>query len=91
VADAPQARDEIDHGEHDRAQQIRQQGVPQCGGPDRSGLEVGVGHLIGHSQREGQVGEIELRRWFSLVEVDPAPMVRVVQERIPGGVDGVHH
>jgi len=45
--------------------------VPESGAPYRFGGQVGVGHLIGHADRESQVGEIGVGGFVVVVEVTP--------------------
>ena len=50
---AAQARDEVDDGrEDDRAEQVGQQRVPQDSSADHRVLQVSVGDLEGHPERE---------------------------------------
>jgi hypothetical protein len=51
---------------------IRQEGVTERGGPNRRGLQVGIGDLERHPDGECEVGEVEVTGWGGLVEVDPA-------------------
>ena len=58
-----QAGDEVDRRcDDDGHQRERHQGVPQCRPPDLLGLDVGVGDLERHADREGQVGEVAVFR-----------------------------
>src|SRR4029453_17877861 len=49
----------------------------------------GCGHLEGHPDGEGQVGEVGVARWRLLVEVDPASGMAVVQPRVVQGEQGL--
>ena len=56
-----EAGDQVDGcGQDDRAEQIRQQGVTERGGPNRRGLQVGIGDLERHPDGECEVGEVEV-------------------------------
>src|SRR5450756_2850124 len=71
---------EIDRrGDDDRSQREREQCVPERRAPDLLRLDVRVRHLEGHADREGQVGEVTVVRWFGVVEVDASWPARVVQ------------
>ena len=45
-------------------------GVPECDAADSFRGQVGVGHLEGETDGEGDVGEVEIGRGLLLVEVD---------------------
>jgi len=54
-----QAGDEVDGGRQDNGpQEVGQERVAQGGAADRVGFQFGIGDLEGHSEGEGQVGEI---------------------------------
>src|SRR5690349_17416388 len=59
TAEVGQPDDEVDRdGDDDRAEEERQQRVPERGGAYLAILDVGVRDLIGHSDREGQIRKI---------------------------------
>ena len=72
---ANQAGDEVDRAPDDSgAEHIRQQGVGEHCTPDPSITHRGVGHLVAHADREGNIGEVAicgLLRSGRVVEGDP--------------------
>ena len=53
TAGVAQPRDQVDRSrKNHRPQHERQQGLAQRGGPDGAGFQIGVGHLIRHTDRE---------------------------------------
>ena len=75
-----------DHGAHGE----REPGVPQRGPAYLLGLDVGVGDLEGHADREGQVGEVAVVRGGGLVEVDASGVPGVVQACVSQRVHRVY-
>ena len=59
--------------------------MPQCRPADRLGLNVGVGDLEGHPDRERQVGEVGVVGRAGAVEVDSPGGARVVEPRVLQG------
>src|SRR5436190_164540 len=67
---AQQAGDDVDHhGDDHGAEEVREKGVAQHDPAHELGLQARVGYLVGHSQREGQVGEVVVVGRVVLVEV----------------------
>jgi len=56
--------------------------VSEDGSTDRPLLDIGVGDLEGHTDREGDIGEVEEVGWGVVLEVDAARRVREVEARV---------
>jgi len=81
--------DEVDgHGDQDRAEQIGQEGVWQCLPTGIAAVRFNVGDGVGHPDGEREVGEVAVRGWTLLVEVE-SPL-SVVDELLENVLEGVH-
>ena len=56
---AEQSGDEVDRaGDDDHAEHVRQDGMGEHAAPDLGVAQRGVGYLVGHADREGDIGEV---------------------------------
>jgi len=66
--------------------------MPQSRCPNLGALQVRIGDLERHPDRQGQVGEVTVTGLLGLllIEIDPADRIEVVELRIAQGEDRVH-